>query len=328
MFFPFCRCRLCSRRSPCDEPASTAVSPTEIKVDATTQAVPEVRLDGGSDDDDSLPVGAAVRSIPGVTVDVSASCVNNVASPRHSSVLIVYPTETSTFSYAEAYTADYLASLPPLFLAAAGRYPDAIELLLEHGAFPNERDRQHGCTPLHLTVSESFNSWPCTLSLLRHGARVHVSDARGITPCDLCPQLAHEQIRLLLDTLRRTAASVSPRSTRSRPRLDIFRGKRLRRRRVASDPSQRAQRNYSFVSSTQPFCHSDIVASDRISSAGSSGISTYYGAFGSVGQPYNMEADARNCDSERVSFNCSRYVESCSRLCQTMCICVESSCMC
>ena len=278
----------------------------------TTQGVPQVRLDSGSDDD-TAAAAAADRSIPGVAVDACHAStprrrVSNVTSPPPSSVRIVLPEEATTFSYAEVYSPEYLASLTPLFLAVAGRYAEAVELLLDHGACPNVRDRQNGCTPLHLTVSEAFNSWPCALSLLRHGARVHAPDARGVTPCDLCPQLAQEQIGLLLHTLRRTAASVSPGNARSRPRLDFFRGKFLRRRRIASDPNQRSQRKYSFISANQSSrsvifgnSYSDIVTSDRLSSAASSGIAHYYKIFGSTGHTDDMEVDGRTCDSERVS---------------------------
>ena len=312
---------MCLRQAVSDDPLTTAVSPSEIKVDASP-AVPLVRLDSGSDDDDDPAEAAAAaasssygadRSIPGVTVDachVNAS-PHRASAVTHSSVRIVLPDDAASFNYADAYTSEYLASLTPLFLAAAARYAEAVELLLDHGACPNVRDRQHGCTPLHLSVSDAFNSWPCALSLLRHGARVHVPDARGVTPCDLCPQLAQEQIQLLLHTLRRTAAPATPRSARSRhARLDIFRG-RLRRRRVASDPNQRSQRKYSFVSAAgQSPCalifgnsHSDIVASDRLSSAASSGIANYCALYGSVGRPDDMDGEGRTGDSERVSGN-------------------------
>ena len=138
---------------------------------------------------DSLPSSGDTQSVWDSSGGGSASGSSGVPRP---------------LDFACIYTVDVLQMLPPLFLAVAERNVAALRSLLLHGASPNIQD-VHGCTPLHLAASLHFQSWPCATALIEHGGKVHVTNKQGITPCDLSPDLAQEQIRLLSDTLLLTA---------------------------------------------------------------------------------------------------------------------------
>jgi hypothetical protein len=95
-----------------------------------------------------------------------------------------------------------LYALPPLFLAVSERKEGLARWLLEYGADPNKQDNE-GNTPLHVTAR--MHDLPCAALLIEFGGKVHVSNHEGVTPCQLAPELAQQQIRLLSDTLHKTS---------------------------------------------------------------------------------------------------------------------------
>ena len=104
--------------------------------------------------------------------------------------------EEDEFDFAATYTANYVQTLPPIYLGVADRKSTAVRLLLRYGASPHVIDA-YGCTPLHLSASTDFQSWDCAVALIEHGARIHVTNRYGVSPCHLSPDLRTEQERLL-----------------------------------------------------------------------------------------------------------------------------------
>ena len=164
---------------------------------------------------DSSPVSAAAASSTSSSPPESPSPVNSFKHlGKHDSALLraTYTTHghrlgsrdidssPPQLSFASAYSLDVLHRLPVLFLAVALRNAKCVRLLLESGAPPNIQDR-NGCTPLHLAASVTFQSWDCALELIARGAKVHIRNKYGVSPSDLSPDLAKEQVRLLTDTL-------------------------------------------------------------------------------------------------------------------------------
>ncbi|XP_047297096.1 ankyrin repeat domain-containing protein 54 isoform X5 [Homo sapiens] len=70
----------------------------------------------------------------------------------------------------------------PQFLALRALPMNSVQLLLDHGADPNQRDGL-GNTPLHLAACT--NHVPVITTLLRGGARVDALDRAGRTPLHL-----------------------------------------------------------------------------------------------------------------------------------------------
>ncbi len=108
------------------------------------------------------------------------------------------------------YTVEYLYSLPPLFLAVVNRNAPAVRLLLAYGASPDVEDAV-GRTCVQLAASAEFQSWPCAISLIEHGAKIWScvggdsskcsGSHRGPSAVDLCPELAEHQASALRDRL-------------------------------------------------------------------------------------------------------------------------------
>ncbi|XP_073859912.1 ankyrin repeat domain-containing protein 54 isoform X3 [Macaca fascicularis] len=70
----------------------------------------------------------------------------------------------------------------PQFLVLKALHMNSVQLLLDHGADPNQRDGL-GNTPLHLAACT--NHVPVITTLLRGGARVDALDRAGRTPLHL-----------------------------------------------------------------------------------------------------------------------------------------------
>lgn len=100
----------------------------------------------------------------------------------------------STVDSGGLYAVEYLYALPPLFLAAVQRNAAAVKLLLANGAVPDFVDAV-GRTPLHLSASAEFLSWPCAAAMVEYGARIRVRSAIDrLTAADLCPELTSSNI--------------------------------------------------------------------------------------------------------------------------------------
>lgn len=104
------------------------------------------------------------------------------------------------------YTSDHLFTLPPLFLAVSLRNEMAVSLLLRYGASPTAIDSR-GCSPLHLSSSELFQSPTCSTALLEYGAKVHLMNHDGVAPSHLSPDLAVRQTRILREHVQLIASS-------------------------------------------------------------------------------------------------------------------------
>jgi len=120
---------------------------------------------------------------------------------HHSSVRRGSSMTGSTFDGGGLYTVEYLYGLPPLFLAAVQRNVAAVRLLLDHGAVPDFVDAV-GRTPLHLSASSEFFSWPCAAAMVESGARIRFRSATDrLTAAELCPELVGRQTAVLRDSL-------------------------------------------------------------------------------------------------------------------------------
>lgn len=106
----------------------------------------------------------------------------------------------SESTFRRTYCIDYLYGLPPLYLAVVAGNTLIVRLLLKYGALADVQD-EHGCTPLHLCTSCDFRNPDCTLVLIEHGAKIQMSNKYGVTPCDLYPELANQQKRVLQEAL-------------------------------------------------------------------------------------------------------------------------------
>ena len=105
------------------------------------------------------------------------------------------------FNFSTIYTADYLATLAPLFLSVALRNETATRILLENGASVNVTDI-YGCTPLHLSACVEFQNWECAIALIEFGARIHIRNKHGLSPSNLSPDLINEQRKIIHDILQ------------------------------------------------------------------------------------------------------------------------------
>ncbi|CDF39250.1 unnamed protein product [Chondrus crispus] len=84
----------------------------------------------------------------------------------------------------------------PLCLAAQKGFAKVVQMLLEHGADPNNED-EGKYTPLHLSASNGFV--PCVELLLQAGARVDSTTRKGVTPLHYAVQGAHaDAVKLLI----------------------------------------------------------------------------------------------------------------------------------
>lgn len=104
------------------------------------------------------------------------------------------------------YSVDHLFDLPPLFFAVTQRNHAAVNLLLRYGASPIAVDN-HGCSPLHLSSGEQFESATCTAALIEYGAKVHQTNDEGVAPSHLTPELVVRQTQLLRDKLQQLAST-------------------------------------------------------------------------------------------------------------------------
>lgn len=84
-----------------------------------------------------------------------------------------------------------------LHLAAARNWPAGIDLLTQHGADPNARDR-YGWTPLHIAAERGYEQ--AARALLKSGAAVNAKDDRGqLTPLHRAALNGHpDMVSLLL----------------------------------------------------------------------------------------------------------------------------------
>jgi uncharacterized protein len=83
----------------------------------------------------------------------------------------------------------------PLHSAAAGRHPDIVSLLLEHGADPNARQRG-GWTPLHAAAQNGDSS--SVEALLAAGADPVTRHDAGSSAADLAEEAGHSELAALL----------------------------------------------------------------------------------------------------------------------------------
>ena len=102
--------------------------------------------------------------------------------------------------------------------AAEHQQPDAIDLLVEHGADVNLRTGNDQWTALHHAVdadvdsavqrNELASAWICASSLLTHRADTSIKDARGRTASDIAAMYGHETEESFLRLVSASSESV------------------------------------------------------------------------------------------------------------------------
>jgi len=86
----------------------------------------------------------------------------------------------------------------PLYLAAANRHKDVIELLLANRAKPNDAKNKCGLAPLAVAVINNYKD--IVELLLTHGADVNIKTRNGDTALHLAVIFSHKDIvKVLLD---------------------------------------------------------------------------------------------------------------------------------
>jgi len=75
-----------------------------------------------------------------------------------------------------------------------------IKILLDQGADVNEKDKDHGMTPLHYVTFEGYDE--LALILIENGADVNAKDIYGYTPLDRAGSQSQKKTQKISALLR------------------------------------------------------------------------------------------------------------------------------